>query len=998
MDLIIPLGQKNTLVEYMILSGADNRPPMLDKDLYGSWKSQMELYMQNREHGRMILESAENGPLIWPTVEENRVTITKKYAELSASEKIQVDCDMKATNIILQGLPADIYSLVNHHRVAKDLWERVQLLMQGDDPTACLNKAMAFLTVVASSRFPSTNNKLRTSSNLRNQATIQDVLRKTRQVDRQGLLNATTVNVKDIWLAQEAEQILDEEQLAFLVDLGVLDGQVVQTIIPNNVAFQTEDLDTYDSDCDDISNAKAVLMANISNYGSGVIVEVPHSESYLNDMENQSVHVMQNFEQTSTVDFIDNEIHSDSNIILLSEDFGKCFTPQQEMDAELAFWFRISNPTIESNPPPVKVEVPSELPKVSLVNASLKKLKFHLAQFDSVVKKRTTPDARTEGEWGFEHTKAVFNNESIPFLKSLKDIFNVFDRDLLNEIMEVQTIFDQMDAVVQQFLVDKQCLKIAKKELFLENDRLLQQIMSQDVLLTVMNSKYLIGESINMERKQNESCDKCFNLDAEILKSQNAFNDLLKRYSQLKRHCISLESSIQLNQAIFQKDESCDNQNALEILEFFEHNDLKAQLQDKDTTICKLKDIIKSIRGKSKEENFKYDYCEIETKNVELENRMFKLDLEPLTPRSKQAKAKQPLDKELDFACKHAQRIQELLVYVRDTCHNAINLSAKKVVVTPKNKVKKVRFAEPLTSSSNIKQVESLKISASNTPVLSSTGLKCSTSKYGSKPTGNKRNDRISRTTSRNMKNKVEAQPRKVNKKNCVIEPISDVNVKHSLLNANSEPICATCKKSMLDGVHDMITSANVVPPKKTTSHSVETQKLELKVYSRKPKNVKNVGSSKKAKIVESKNANYSEPNHTWGSNATDIPSSSSHVMTVRFGNDHIARIMGYGDYQLGNVTISRVYYLAKDGLARGIPRLKFQKDHLCSACALGKRKKSSHQPKYEDTNQEKLYLLHMDLCGLMRMASINGKSSGPGLHSMTPVTSSSGLVPNSVS
>nr|GEY01696.1 hypothetical protein [Tanacetum cinerariifolium] len=99
MDLIIPLGQKNTLAEYMILYGAENRPPMLEKDLYNSCK-------------------------------KNEVTRTKKYIELSATKKIQVDCGMKATNIILQGLPADIYSLVNHHRVAKDLWERVQLLMQ----------------------------------------------------------------------------------------------------------------------------------------------------------------------------------------------------------------------------------------------------------------------------------------------------------------------------------------------------------------------------------------------------------------------------------------------------------------------------------------------------------------------------------------------------------------------------------------------------------------------------------------------------------------------------------------------------------------------------------------------------------------------------------------------------------------------------------------------------------------------------------------------------
>ncbi|GJT73904.1 hypothetical protein Tco_1033190, partial [Tanacetum coccineum] len=66
----------------------------------------------------MILESVENDPLIWPTVEENGVTRRKKYVELCAVEKIQADCDMKATNIILQGLPGDIYSLVNHHRVA----------------------------------------------------------------------------------------------------------------------------------------------------------------------------------------------------------------------------------------------------------------------------------------------------------------------------------------------------------------------------------------------------------------------------------------------------------------------------------------------------------------------------------------------------------------------------------------------------------------------------------------------------------------------------------------------------------------------------------------------------------------------------------------------------------------------------------------------------------------------------------------------------------------
>ncbi|GKA88166.1 hypothetical protein Tco_0809930 [Tanacetum coccineum] len=96
-----------TLANKAILSGVDNRPPMLEKDMYDSWKSRMELYMMNRQHGRMILESVKNGPPIWPTIEENRVTRPRKYFELTHADAIQADCDVKATNFILQGLPSE---------------------------------------------------------------------------------------------------------------------------------------------------------------------------------------------------------------------------------------------------------------------------------------------------------------------------------------------------------------------------------------------------------------------------------------------------------------------------------------------------------------------------------------------------------------------------------------------------------------------------------------------------------------------------------------------------------------------------------------------------------------------------------------------------------------------------------------------------------------------------------------------------------------------------
>ncbi|GJY13495.1 retrovirus-related pol polyprotein from transposon TNT 1-94 [Tanacetum coccineum] len=271
-----------------------------------------------------------------------------------------------------------------------------------------------------------------------------------------------------------------------------------------------------------------------------------------------------------------------------------------------------------------------------------------------------------------------------------------------------------------------------------------------------------------------------------------------------------------------------------------------------------------------------------------------------LDPEIEQAKAKQPLDSELDFACKYATRIQELFVYVQDTCPNAITHSAKKVTVKPMNNVKKVRFTEPLTSSSNIKQVESSNTSDSNTLVLSSTGVKCSTSNYGSKPPSNKKNDRISQTLSRNKKNKVEAQPRKVNR---VVKPICDVDVKHSLLKMNFEILRATCNKSMFDGVHDKCLLDLVQNGNNRTNL---LRNIENKMF----RNLRVV------QIV----LLYLDSGclkHMTGNRSQLMNFVSKFLGTVRFENDQIARIIGYGDYQLGNVIISRVYYV--EGLGHNL-------------------------------------------------------------------------------
>ncbi|GJY58191.1 retrovirus-related pol polyprotein from transposon TNT 1-94 [Tanacetum coccineum] len=694
--------------------------------------------------------------------------------------------------------------------------------------------------------------------------------------------------------------------------------------------------------------------------------------------------------------------------------------------------------------------------------------------------------------------------------------------------------------------------------------------------------------------------EKCLKLKTGLLNKEDfvkkeIYDKLFKSFTTLEKHCISLEVDTQLNQEIFQRDNSISNQSAPSFDQLFELNELKAQSQEKDSVIKKLKERIKSLSGKINEDKIKKNLEEIETINIKLYHRVSKLiaenghlkhtykqlydSIKPARIRSKEqslkdelrklkgktlvdnvvtkhtidpemlkndeevvvlrdlvedVKANYPLDYPLEYACRYTKQIQDLLTNIGKTCPSINNSGEKLVVVTPKNKDKIVRFTEPVTSSRNTNtKIASSSNLVSNKPMLSSTGVKPSTSASRSRYSGNTKKDKIQQTPSSTQMNKVEAQPRKVKSslknKDCVIAPKGTANVQYSKLNANSELKCVKCHGCMLSDNHDLcvldfinnvnarvksksakknskkkvwkptgkvftnigyiwrptgqtftivgnacpltrITTTIEVSLRKPTTLNKETPKpVVTLVYSRKPRTSKTNISVSKSKVLKSVFANKKEPSQSWGSIVSDVPSSSldecrsSKLFSVTIRKLHVAKILGYGDYQIGNVMISRVYYveglghnlfsvgqfcdsnlevafrqhtcfirnlegvdlltgsrgnnlytlslgdmmasspicllskasktkswlwhrrlshlnfgainhLARHGLVRGLPKLKFEKDHLCSACAMGKSKKKPHKPKSEDTNQEKLYLLHMDLCGPMRVASVNGK------------------------
>nr|GEV88310.1 putative ribonuclease H-like domain-containing protein [Tanacetum cinerariifolium] len=150
--------------------------------------------------------------------------------------------------------------------------------------------------------------------------------------------------------------------------------------------------------------------------------------------------------------------------------------------------------------------------------------------------------------------------------------------------------------------------------------------MSQEIIHIVVNSV----DSFDVKKSCVNDCNKCLELETKILKKKDliekdVYNKLLKSYSTLKKHCISLELTTQLNQEVFRKDNFHKNQNAPTFNQLFELNELKAQSQEKDTFIIKLKDRIKYLSGKNCVKNVKKDIDEIETINIELEHSVAKL-------------------------------------------------------------------------------------------------------------------------------------------------------------------------------------------------------------------------------------------------------------------------------------------------------------------------------------------------------------------------------------
>nr|GEU77640.1 putative ribonuclease H-like domain-containing protein [Tanacetum cinerariifolium] len=1000
------------------------------------------LYCRGKENGVNILKSIDGGPYQIGTVWETLAESTKGapqfgperprvYSDLTPEEKDRYNADIRATNILLQGLPKDIYTLINHYTDAKDIWDNLNskfvnnmppewgrfvtavklnrglrdsnydqlyaYLKQHEthakenkmmlerfsqntvDPLALmsnvsnpqlylpssstssstqvlqpladnphldsslspaknliknLTNTLALLTQSYKTFLPQTNNQLRTSSNARNQDTVQDGRVVVQNVqgrqnrgqrmnprggnaagyggaqNRVGNVNpgqarpvkCYNCNVTGhiarnctqpkrpqnseyykhkmlLMQAQENEVALDAEQLLFLAD----------------TVFQADDYDVFDSDVDEAPTAQTMFMANLSSadpitdeagpsYDSDILSEYvkdnevpvihsdvssvpndafmmiyndmcePHAQSvsnpsrktvvknsltaelatykkqvklpkpYYNELNKVAIGYKNPLCLTRTkqdtlemAEITRKKMNAKMNdpecvtrkVKIAPHDYSKenflaTFTPLKQLTPEQIFRSNdliklkskalkqkttVSRPikSLTVYPPNTPATlVPKVLPMKSQVKIHIFTLIQLFSEFDNTCKKRITPTGLTEGEMGFKQTKECYLKEVIPFFKTLKDNFEGIQKALTKEINEMKDVFEELEAEVDQYDVDRKHDTIKRKNLLIANDNLIAECLSKEVFSVATNSELNVARFTEMTVAHTDVEAQCLEHEAKLAKLRNTSHhdnqeELINHFSKLEHY-------------------------------------------------KELYDSIKIIRAKHIEQ-----VTALTTENVNLKAQT----LEKINSVSCSKHITEDRSRLMNF-------VKKFIGTVRLGNDHFGAIMGYGDYVIGKSVISRVYYVEGLGHN------------------LFSVGQFC---------------DSDLKVAFR--------------KHSCYVRDTDGVELIKGSRESNLYTI----------SVEDMMKSSPICLL------------------------------SKAAK------------NKSW-----------------------------LWHRRLNHLNFGTINDLARKDLVRGLPRLKFKKDHLCSACQLGKSKKHTHKPKTEKTNLEILNTLHMDLCGPMRVQTINEK------------------------
>ncbi|GJW88929.1 integrase, catalytic region, zinc finger, CCHC-type containing protein [Tanacetum coccineum] len=400
-------------------------------------------------------------------------------------------------------------------------------------------------------------------------------------------------------------------------------------IIPNSVESQRDDhSDDVPSEIPEPQKGKRVQKAK--SYGSdfqlylveGSRDQVRSQYSYCYNIEEAPRtynEAMKSRDATFWKEAIDDEIGSimENNTWVLSDLPPGC----KPLDLEEITSKPISKKTVYPPNTPARL-VLRVLPTKSQVKINIYTLIQLFSDIDKTCKKRITPTGLTKGERGFEQTKECYLTEVILFFKTLKEHFEGIQQALTKEVKEMKEIFEQMEAEVDQNVVDKKSAEIERKNLLIENENLIADCLSKEVLYTATNYVLTVSRFSEMYDAYTVQA-RCLELKAEISKlkhkiQKDDYSEMIKHFSNLEANHLNFQLKCQHLKESFGNNKSRPAQDAPEFDSVFKINKMKASLQGKDNTIRKLKVQISQLKETRSEADRTLDFRALDFQIPEL--------------------------------------------------------------------------------------------------------------------------------------------------------------------------------------------------------------------------------------------------------------------------------------------------------------------------------------------------------------------------------------------
>ncbi|GJW29352.1 retrovirus-related pol polyprotein from transposon TNT 1-94 [Tanacetum coccineum] len=862
------------------------------------------------------------------------------------------------------------------------------------------------------------------------------------------------------------------EELVWLRDTNKVVTELLQLygqpekivpILSKRPTFSTEDLHKSTLGHRNAVYLKAAQLCSLALYLGDVIVDHVHTPFRVYDSEETLVQA--EVSRTMILERMKDPLCKVSskpiNYAKLNSLYDT-FVPQTQLSREQVYWL----PTNEvasyncNQSKPITTFVRTR-PAKSQVYIQLKMLKACFPEFDKVVKDRTTPLYKTNGEWRFEHTKKCFVEEIIPFYEKLKTHVKGIEDNLFKEVSEYMKIFNELDKEYDQCVIDKKSLEIENKNLLIQNECLLAKSVSKDICSVVLTSNIVVPMSVEPRSNCVKEHSRNLEIKAEILKMKQLL--------------------------------------------------LKDQLQGKDELLRKLKAQIGNMKEVSADSNLSnLEFQALETENTQLKGELTTVRIKNDSLRDENVSIKKRYQDLYQSKVESNSNVSSRAAVPKKPKVLAPGLYAMMPKYIPPQKRNNREANTPLPRKDTVSLVKK-----TNVCVNMSTGIKSVTEASKSKSKCKMNTHRNFPAKSENVK-RVDNPLRSLNKRNRVD---SSLRVKRTRFNSKSVSVCNICNECLVFGNHNKrgvknlnsvnaknpkvnndatvkqvwkatgkifatvgskwrptgrkftlgdtclltrITKPEVVPLEKSGSISTSEpannvivtprfSKKPLTSYKRKDSKLKDTstGSSSNAEtkaVNDLVNANDLSTNQRYPNKIRLLMTCSWYIIgdrtklinyvekfigTVQFGNDQFAAIVGYGlevafrkyncyicnkynvdllkgsrttnlysislkdmmeaspvcllskasstkswlwHRRLNHLNFGTLNELARKDLVRGLPKLKYEKEHLCPSCQLGKSKKSSHPLKTVNTNTEVLNTLHMDLCGPMRVKSINGK------------------------